>query len=230
MPARPRPLAALLSVALAVAARAPAAQPRPPETVRLEVTRDARSARCPDASAVRALLRDRLRREAVRDDAATSASLRFTRERARYAATLRLRRPGLPATVRQLRSAGDDCARLADAAALVLALAIDPIGALPPVAPPAPAVVQSTAADVQSAAADVHGPPADVHGPSADVHGPPADVQTPPADVQTPPADVQTPPAPVQRPASLQLAALAALSTGVAPASSAHSARASRCA
>ncbi|MDB4930313.1 MAG: hypothetical protein JWM10_2797 [Myxococcaceae bacterium] len=210
MSARPRAPTALLSVALAISARASPAQPRPPETVRLDVTRDARSARCPDASAMRALLRERLRRDAVRDDAATSASLRFTRERARYAATLRLRRPGLPTTLRQLRSAGDDCARLADAASLVLALAIDPIGALHPAVQAPPAAVQALPPVAQALPPVAQATPAVVQATPAIVQAaPPVAQALSPAARALPPAARPTP--------TLQFAALATLSTGVAP-------------
>ncbi len=204
MPARPRAPTALLSVALAIAARASPAPPRPPEFVRLAVTRDARSVRCPDAPAMSALLHDRLRRDAVRDDAVTAASLRFTRERTRYVATLRLYRPGLRPTLRQLHSVGDDCARLADAASLVLALAIDPLRALRPDPAPAPdPVVAPPPVPVEPT------PPTAVVEPA-----PPPPLPAPPAPAAPPP-----PPAPRPRPASptVQFAALATLSAGVAP-------------
>lgn len=197
MPGRPRATAALLCLALAASARASTAQPHPPEFVRLEVTRDARSARCPDGPALRALLQQRLRRDAVRDDAVSVAYLRFTRERTSHVATLRLRRAGLRPTVRRIPSPDDDCARVADAAVLVLALAIDPLRATYPPSPVEP-------------------PPPPVEPPP-----PPVPVEPPPAPVEPPPpARVVSNPArprPAPPTPSLQLAALATLSTGVAP-------------
>lgn len=200
-----------LSLSLALAAARTTAQPRPPEAVRLTVTRDARSLRCPDAASVSALLRGRLHREAVRDDASADASLRFVRERTRYAVTLALRRAGQRATIRRLHAEGDDCARLADAAALVLALAIDPLHARTPVATPTP-----------PAPSPVEAPPVTETPPVA---GTPPVAETPPI-LESPPV-LETPPAPPRprprvvtsapRPASLQIAALASLSVGVAP-------------
>ncbi len=211
MPARPRALAALLSAVLALSARASPAQPRPPEFVRLDVTRDARSARCPDAPAMSALLHDRLRRDAVRDDATTAATLRFTRERTRYVATLRLRRAGLRPTLRQLRSVGDDCARLADAASLVLALALDPLGALRTAAPPPTPVVAPPPEPSPIAEAPLGSPPEPSPAPE-----PPAGRPPEPTPVRAPP--LGTPPdAAIRASATVQLAALATLSAGVAP-------------
>ena len=66
------------ALAHALVARPALAQPRPSDTVRLIVTRDARSATCPDAARVRALLAARLDRDAIAPDAPRLAALSFS--------------------------------------------------------------------------------------------------------------------------------------------------------
>lgn len=188
------PRAALVVVAAGVALALPGAadaQPRPPETLRLDVTRDARSDTCPDRDRTRALLVARLSRDPVTDDAARRATLRFVRAGNHFEARLRITGPGRAVTSRRLRSSATDCAHLGDAASLVLALAIDPLLAMrrhdpvvAPVTPPPPATPPVT-------------PP------------PPRPVTPPP-----PPRVARLAPAITT---AWQLAALATLTAGVAP-------------
>lgn len=195
-----RRLAVAVGVALGLAPAAARAQPRPPELVRLEVTRGPGSESCPDRDRVRALLAARLGRDAVSDAAARLAVLRFGRAGARIEVRLRIRGARGRATSRRLVSSATDCARLGEAASLVLALAIDPLVALRPPAAVAPAT-------------PIAGPP-----PAPPVAAPPAaapPAAAPPVAAPPPPAPARaTPPAPRT---TWQVAALATLSTGFAP-------------
>lgn len=116
------------------AATTAAAQPREAERVSLTVQRGPGSATCPDRDAVLARLRERLQREVVEDAAARRVTLRFQRAGRGHDATLQIV-DGRHRTVRRLRSTATDCARLGDAATLVVAIAIDPLVAMAPTAP-----------------------------------------------------------------------------------------------
>ena len=177
------------ALAHALVARPALAQPRPSDTVRLVVTRDARSPSCPDEARVRALLAARLDRDAIAPDAPRLAALSFSRAPSRFEALLRITGPRARVTSRRLRSSAADCARLGDAAVLVLALAIDPLRAL---RRPAAAVT-----------------------PATPVTPPPVTPVTPVAPPVAPPPVVAAP-AP-RASTAWQLGALATMGYGVAP-------------
>jgi hypothetical protein len=191
------PRAALVAVvgAALLPCRVVVAQPRPQETLRLDVTRDARSASCPDRERLRALLVARLARDPVADDAARGATLRFVRGRAHFEARLRITGPGRSVTTRRLRSSATDCAHLGDAASLVLALAIDPLLALRRREPVAVPVAPTP-------------PPASPEPPA------PTPVAPPAAPVAPAP---QPPPRAPAATTSWQVGALATMTGGVAP-------------
>jgi hypothetical protein len=196
------------ALAHALVARPALAQPRPSDTVRLVVTRDARSPSCPDEARVRALLAARLDRDAIAPDAHRLAALSFSRAPSRFEALLRITGPRARVTSRRLRSSAADCARLGDAAVLVLALAIDPLRAL---RRPAAAVTPAT---------PVTAPPVT---PVTPVTPPPVTpVTPPPVTPVTPVAPPVAPPPVVAAPAprastAWQLGALATMGYGVAP-------------
>ncbi len=182
--------------------------------MRLDVTRDDRSASCPDRDRVRSLLAARLDRDAITDDATRAASLRFTRSRARFEALLRITNPGHRSTSRRLRSSAADCARLGDAAVLVLALAIDPLRALRRQTALA-AVTVTPAASPETSTAQPAPTPSPAPAPA--VIEPPAPRVEPPTVVA--PRPVVAPPPDRSPPAvtAWQLAALASMRYGVAP-------------
>ncbi len=202
---RPRatPLALAAALAVAGAPYVACAQPRPAEGLRLAVTRDDGASSCPDAAVLRRLLSARLGRDAVRDDATRSATLRFRHSGNAFSVRIRLAGPHGHVTSRRLRAAANDCSRLGDAASLVLALAVDPLVAVHNAAEaPATANVPVT----------TPAPP------------PPAPPSPPPAPA--PPPVVVTPvavaPPRVARPAPVagahwQVGVLASLGVGVAP-------------
>ena len=196
----------LITSATALLAAPAFAQRHAGDTVRLDVTRDARSATCPDAERVRALLSARLDRDAIAPDAARLATLRFSRSAARFVALLRIIGPRARTTSRRLHSSASDCARLGDAAVLVLALAIDPLRALRrPVAVAAPAAPPVAPPAAPPVTAPIAAPPAPPVAPP---------VATPPVAAPVAPPVIAPPP---RASTSLQLGALATLSYGVAP-------------
>lgn len=202
------------TIAHALSARPALAQPRPQDTVRLDVARDDRSASCPDRERVRSLLAARLDRDAITDDATRAASLRFTRSRTRFEALLRITNPGHRSTSRRLRSSAADCARLGDAAVLVLALAIDPLRALRRPAPVAAAVPPPPSPETTAPQPS----PTPAPAPPPAVIAAPAPREEPRVEPPVTPPSVVTPPDRASRAVTAwQLAALASMSYGVAP-------------
>lgn len=177
------------------------AQPVGPERVRLTVLRGPGSATCPDRDAVLARLRDRLQRDVVEDESARRVTLRFRRAGHGHDATLQIV-DGRRRTVRRLRSAATDCARLGDAATLVVAIAIDPLVAT---AAPAPVVTAPVVtAPVEPAT------PAPTPAPVEPVTAPPPTAPTPVLP-PAPPSVVTVFPSP------WTLSAMVAANLGTAP-------------
>lgn len=201
----------LLLGALAVVPAGASAQ----DAWRVEVRRSLTARSCPEETALREAVRSILHDDPFDGEAPRRASVQFSRAGRVFLAEVRVHGSARSA-VRRLRSVAPGCQRLADATALVLALAIDPARALLP------------APENLAASSPPPGANPGVSAPSADV-SPPAPAtpvtrvtpDTPPSPPPSPPP--RAPPAtspptpPPSDPLRVELSLLAALGWGLTP-------------
>ncbi len=175
---------------------------------RLVYTRDRGASSCPDEGTLRQAVRDRLGYDPF--DVSAASAVTFGVRPAGKAFVVRIERTGDDSTslgVRELRSRGETCDALVQAAALSLSIALDPVAA----SQPHPAPLAAVEALAQPA---VEAPPAETPVPPPPP--PPALVLAP----STPPRDEATgaaPPAPTRLLTGWHLGAYAAGDWGVAP-------------
>ncbi len=136
----------LLAFAVLVAPfAARSAHGRPAATARLVYTRGLGAEQCPDEGAVRDGIAERLGYEPFAADAPMTVSATLARTPGGLRAQVDIRdASGHLTRSRQLTSAANDCAELAEAKTLAISLAIDPLNvARPPAAPPSIVVSSS---------------------------------------------------------------------------------------
>ncbi len=128
---------------------------------RLVYTRDRAAAVCPDEATLREAVRDRLGYDPF--DASAASAVTFAVRPAGRAFVVRIERTDDDSTslgVRELRSRGETCDALVQAAALSLSIALDPVAASQPHSAPPPVVQASV--DVPPAAPTSAPPPTPV--------------------------------------------------------------------
>ena len=112
------------------------------ERARLELTRDADAASCPDAEALTNAVASRLGYDPFAAEAELRMSVHFLRDRAALRAVVEMRTAaGEPKGDRTLASNALDCQELAEATALTISILLDPrsgLGPRPPRPPTAP--------------------------------------------------------------------------------------------
>lgn len=186
----------------------------------MEVRRSTTARSCPEESALRESVRSILHDDPFDGEGSRRASVHFSRAGRVFLAEVRVR-GSAPSAVRRLRSAAPGCQRLADATALVLALAIDPARALlpapevPPVpAPPPGANVSPSATTAPGAFSVVPSTPATVPVRLVAPTAQPRTAQTSPPSTPSPTPRPTTPRADGLR---VEVSLLAALGWGLTP-------------
>lgn len=128
-----------LALVLAVATMA-SAQAEQRQTATLAYTRAPGAEACPDEQELRDAVSGRLGYVPFQAEAERRIDVRFGKSGTKLIATLRVARPDAPPKTRTLESEAGDCIELAQAVALALSVAIDPLGATRPAEPdPEPA-------------------------------------------------------------------------------------------
>ncbi|WP_394822191.1 hypothetical protein [Pendulispora albinea] len=132
-------LGALVLGLLGVEGRASAGEP---SRVKLVYARGAGAEKCPDEETLRNGVSGRLGRDPFDDHAERTVIARVSRARRTLRTRIEVRdASGELAGERELSSQGKDCAELAAATELAIAIAIDPLGAMEP-KPPRPIVIK----------------------------------------------------------------------------------------